>query len=1193
MRAALSFLLSRWVVTFIGTTLLALLLWFFGPFLSFLEDWGSRLVIVVVMFALWLGLNLLFRYRRKRREAELTEGVVAAGDPTAIAAAEEVAAVQDKLRTALDLLRRARGSKGYLYEQPWYVIIGPPGAGKTTALVNAGLRFPLAAEMGQTAVSGVGGTRLCDWWFTEEAVLIDTAGRYTTQDSDAAVDRAGWEGFLDLLKRTRQHQPLNGVLVAIALTDIGWTSQGERLAHARAIRRRIKELQERLAIRLPIYAVFTKADLISGFTEFFDDLDRDRRAQVWGATFPLTDADSGPVGGFPSEFAALIERLNERLIDRLQAERSPDRRVMIAGFVPQMASLEPALHEFLQEAFGGSRLDPAPMLRGFYFTSGTQQGTPIDRLTDVLARSFGIDQRHAASLRPEQGRSYFLGRLVKDVVFGEAMLVSERPGAANRRLLMRGGAFALVGLAMLAGIGLLWHDRNANQREIDEMAAALAAYEKTAAGLPLDPVADADLPRVLPLLDQARSLPHGYDHSEAGVSTWLQLGLSQDAKLAAGARIIYRHALERVLLPRLLWRLETQMHGKLNQPEFLYEATRVYLMLGGAGPLDRGLVRAWMALDWQAAYPGPVMAPVRDGLAHHLDALLKNPLPAIELDNQLVAVARTTFSRVPLANRVYSRIVPSPAAQAVPAWRPSDALGAAGVRVFVRASGKKLTEGIPGFYTMPGFYTVLLPALGHVTKEVASESWVLGTPAELAPDSSESRQVEHDVIALYEADYAQQWDAMLRDLEITPLRNSQQAAQDLYILASPQSPIRELLQSVSRQLNLTQPPAATATEKAALAAAPKAATPAAEAQLKGLLFSSGGGAAPQPPGQEIDDRYKALRDYVGSGPGAPLDQTLKAIDGLRQQLVKLAVPASPTAPTTTGDDPVSLLRAEAIAAPQPVSRWLTAMADSATVLRTGSTVDEVKKAFSASGGPATLCRQAVAGRYPFTPGSANDIPLDDFAKLFAPGGLIDGFFNTQLRPYVDTSGTVWQPQPVDGVPAPISAADLAQFQRAAVIRDMFFTGGTTPALRFDLTPVSLDSTIKDVTLDLGGTTITYASGPPRATQITWPGPNGMGSARLAFDPVAATTTSAAAGTAATTATPATASTATGNALQASGPWALFRLFDQGRLAQAGSVDRYTLTFTLGGHQSVFEIRAGSVLNPFASSVLRDFRCPNL
>src|ERR1700730_17196601 len=96
----------------------------------------------------------------------------------------------------------------------------PPGAGKTTALLNSGLKFPLAAEMGQTAVAGVGGTRLCDWWFTEDAVLFDTAGLPPFRDSEARVDRAVWDAFLDLLKRTRARQPLNGVIVAISLIDI-------------------------------------------------------------------------------------------------------------------------------------------------------------------------------------------------------------------------------------------------------------------------------------------------------------------------------------------------------------------------------------------------------------------------------------------------------------------------------------------------------------------------------------------------------------------------------------------------------------------------------------------------------------------------------------------------------------------------------------------------------------------------------------------------------------------------------------------------------------------------------------------------------------------------------------------------------------------------------------------------------------
>jgi type VI secretion system protein ImpL len=300
------------------------------------------------------------------------------------------------------------------------------------------------------------------------------------------------------------------------------------------------------------------------------------------------------------------------------------------------------------------------------------------------------------------------------------------------------------------------------------------------------------------------------------------------------------------------------------------------------------------------------------------------------------------------------------------------------------------------------------------------------------------------------------------------------------------------------------------------------------------------------------------------------------MDSLRQQLAKLAAaPAPGSAPPAppSGDDAVLLLKAEATGAPQPVGRWLQAMIGSATAVRTGSTVDQVKKAFNASGGPAALCRQAVTGRYPFSPGSANDIPLDDFARLFAPSGLLDGFFNTQLRPYVDVSGNPWKGQPVEGVPPPVSPADLAQFQRAAVIRDLFFAlGGNTPSLRLDLTPTFLDAGAKQVTLELGSTKITYAHGSPNATQVTWPGTGGMSTVRLTFDP---------------------APSGGSGVIEASGPWALFRLFEQGNLQQAGSAERYQMTFRSGDREAVFELRAGSVQNPFARGILRDFRCPNL
>ena len=153
------------------------------------------------------------------------------------------------------------------------------------------------------------------------------------------------------------------------------------------------------------------------------------------------------------------------------------------------------------------------------------------------------------------------------------------------------------------------------------------------------------------------------------------------------------------------------MRAHFAQPAFLYEATRVYLMLGSAGPLDRDLVKEWMSLDWQSQWPGPAAKDLRDSLERHLAALLDQPLEKVPLDGTLIEDARRTFSRVTLADRVYSTIKGSQQARALPAWRPADAAGASGVRVFIRRSGAPLSEGVPGFFTIDGFHKVLLPSL--------------------------------------------------------------------------------------------------------------------------------------------------------------------------------------------------------------------------------------------------------------------------------------------------------------------------------------------------------------------------------------------------------------------------------------------------------------------------------------------------
>ena len=59
MRAILRFLGSRWFLTFIGVVLLSLLVWWFGPYLPFMESWIVRALVIAVMVLLWAATNLL------------------------------------------------------------------------------------------------------------------------------------------------------------------------------------------------------------------------------------------------------------------------------------------------------------------------------------------------------------------------------------------------------------------------------------------------------------------------------------------------------------------------------------------------------------------------------------------------------------------------------------------------------------------------------------------------------------------------------------------------------------------------------------------------------------------------------------------------------------------------------------------------------------------------------------------------------------------------------------------------------------------------------------------------------------------------------------------------------------------------------------------------------------------------------
>lgn len=659
---------ARWLLSLVWVLAISAMVWFYGDTLSFgtwrpLETQRARLIAIGIAFAAWLALLVYRAVRARRADAALADAVTADGkaDP-ARAAAEDVAEIRARLRTALKELRGKLG-RGSIYSLPWYALIGPPGAGKTTALTNSGLNFPLADTIGDAPLQGVGGTRHCDWWFTEESILIDTAGRYTAQDNEPEVERASWQGFLALLKKHRPRQPLNGALVMIGLDDILRSDPAERLRQARTVRKRLRELDEAFRLRVPAYLVLTKADRLAGFSAFFDHLDRPAREQVWGMTFPLADpgragkagkaggaggaAEAGLAARFAGGLDALVERLNGLLLDRLQAEADPHRRAAIFAFPSQVALLAEPLHEIMGEIGADSRFDPAPRVRGVYFASAHQDRASLDFVSETTSSQFGVPAPEAADGGEDAGKSFFLARLLRDVVFNEASLVSTDPVRERRRRIARwagAGAFAAL---VLVFCGAWLADYFDQERRLADAEARLGLYAAAASGIPVADVRDADLGRVLPALDEAARLVP--TPAEGRRPALLRLP-DQEPKVRAGAEDLYGRALNGFLLPRLLVAVEGDLKRGSADPAAAADGLRLYPMLGAQAKVDAPFAAATLRGDVDRALPGDNRAPERAGAERHAAALLAGPLTPIALDPGAIAQAQA-------AGRVRDRMV--------------------------------------------------------------------------------------------------------------------------------------------------------------------------------------------------------------------------------------------------------------------------------------------------------------------------------------------------------------------------------------------------------------------------------------------------------------------------------------------------------------------------------------------------------
>jgi type VI secretion system protein ImpL len=1152
-----AFLKSRLLLAGLGFVLLGLFIWYAGPYFAFagyqpLASEMARAMAIGVVVAAWAVSKVVKQLRANRASDKLVAAVVKqAHDGTERPSAEAVQ-LRERFEDAVATLKKTRRGGHSLYELPWYVIIGAPGSGKTTALVNSGLNFPLEQRTGKGALRGVGGTRNCDWWFTDEAVFLDTAGRYTTQDSDAHADSAAWSEFLALLRKYRRRRPVNGIILTVSAHDLMVPSHAAREAHVDAARRRLAEINRELKIQLPVYLMVTKCDLVSGFTEYFDDLAQEGRAQVWGVTFPYEQTTKGEAAKrFPAELDELITRLNARVFARLEEERDTRRRAKVFAFPQQMAALREALTEFVGEVCASTRFDQQVLLRGVYFTSGTQEGTPIDRLLGALGRRFAVAP-DAMAAPPGRGKAYFIQRLLTGVLLSESGLAGINRRLEVQKAAAQLGAYAAMVLVAVLGLIAFSVSYARNRAYVDAVAADL----DTLRGVP--PVAPtATLETALPRLDAVRAVADSAGRYRDDTPFAMRWGLYQGASLGNAARDAYVRELDGVLLPRVAARFKQRLVEYAAEPEKLYEYLKAYVMLGRPEHLDETHLAALTDYEWERAYEEE--SDTRASLSRHFHSLLdvEHAIRPVTLDDALVTTSRSIIQRASIPALMFSQIRLAYTADSERALRLDQAAGVGAERVLRRKNRQSLSEPVPSLYTKPVFEEIRGRGTAALVKEFAKDSWLWGDQGLSVVGTA---TLSTDLMNLYEDEYIKTWERVLNELDIAQF-GAGETAQALLILSGPSSPLRGYLKVVDDNTFLVKPEDANK-------------PPSALTDRLNILLEKGKekvGIATAKPGAKVTARFAAIHRLLEGAPGsAPIDAVLGKMGQLQQELAPVG--------ETLGQQPLDAQKSAAVGRIVQ-SMKLDAASLPSSVGSAVARVGDLVVAVTAHGIRGILertyqqvvlqdCLAAIDGRYPFVPDSARNVALDDFGHVFGYNGVFHKFFQETLQQYVDTTRTPWVwRRDASGASVGGSDAMLRQFQVAERIRQTFFRSGSQkPELAFTITPVELDAAATRFVLELDGQAFEYRHGPERPSRATWPGPN-PGTAAATFE-----------------------SRSGGRPnLPFEGPWAWFRLVDAGDLRSETEL-RHMVSFASGGHQARVRIDASSVWNPWVSRDWQQFRC---
>ncbi|WP_418140927.1 type VI secretion system membrane subunit TssM [Marinobacter sp. MA] len=1184
-------LIGRWLLPYLknaapvtltlGVIALLAATWWLGPRWQVngefpLAAWQMRALVtlgVVLVVAMVWGMVLARRLRKvnvKQSEAQKEQE-----DP--------ILPMERKQQRLLDrqlaaLKSNLPGRKG-IYRLPWYLVMGLEDAGKTSLIQRSGQTYTLTNvtrnNRGDRNAFGF------DWWIGDEGVLIDPDGELLSQSqgegAGAEIQQRLWNHFIAWLERNRPQRPLNGVVLTIDLARLSVADPDQRRDRAILLRTRLRELMEQIGSRLPVYVTFTKMDLLYGFGPLVRTLSKQEKEQALGFTFSLEgqmDNDDW-LHQFADRYTAMVERLTDRLPDVLANTRDAEERAAAYSFTRQLAGLKPVLEQFLTDLLSADVFSTPAMVRGTFFTSVLQEGVPEDAFVSAAAANYQIAEPIQPAQRSGQSANLFTRELFPKIIYPEAGLAGD-----NRRVIQsrqrRLAVAAVVAICAGAGLTAGW------QHFFIRNAEAAAAVEARVQGFienwqPVGFEPDNTGRNLLGPLDELREATLAFGDHRRNWPLLSDMGLYRGHEVGPEVEESYLDMLAYQYLPALMFGVMAEMGRAPDDSTERLEHLRVLRMLYDASGRRNDIVTRYMQNYWQQAFPG--QSDLQQRLMGHLDyAMAHTDLARLTQEGDAVAVmtlapfrssvqwAQHELGRVATPDRVYRDLEIEAEQEFRTPLELARAAGPAFSTVFSRVdgygepvvsygSGEEDPLTIPALLTREGLEKWFLRKSGSVTELALVDAWVLGRRDNVEFSKADEARLLASLQTLYAEHYAEAWRTALSRIDIQRFEDLNHGVRILESLTSGHEPLASLLGQVRHNTRLV--PSAEVESAAA----------------RELLEQS--------PHfrmlQDIERQFAELNDLTRDNGDQPtgLEQIMLVVGELHEYIRniqeapdkgKAALVAARARMGLQGADPIFTLQRMADNQPEPLNRLLTRLATESWRVVLDQAVAQLEREWYRE--VYQPFQQNLARHYPFNPDSGRDVALQDFERFFAPGGVLDAFYQDNLKLFLED-----HPEQVGDARRAglVRGAVLTSLENADRIRRAYFTRGGSLDVEFSLEPLNLSANKRRSVVNVDGQLVEFSHGPRQSIPLVWPNTlRDSVESRITLVPVQVNRSP--------------------RSLSESGPWALFRLLDKADITGVSS-SAVDVRFRVDDGDMRYRLHAASNTNPFTQQLLAGYRIP--